>query len=123
MAVVESVRFEHHREPLGIGERRPRVSWKVTTDVAGWTQSAYEIEVGTWSSGRVESAESVLVGWEAPELRSRERRSVRVRVWGAGRRERVVAAGGGRGRAARAGRLDGGDDRARAGPRGRAPAQ
>jgi alpha-L-rhamnosidase len=82
MAVVNSVRFEHHRETLGIGERRPRLSWKVTTDVEGWMQSAYEIEAGTWSSGRVESDESVLVGWEAPELRSRERRSVRVRVWG-----------------------------------------
>ncbi len=50
---------------------------------------AHEIEVAAegatpWRSGRVESAESVLVAWEAPALRSRENCSVRVRVWGAG---------------------------------------
>ncbi|MBD0293376.1 MAG: glycoside hydrolase family 78 protein, partial [Jiangellaceae bacterium] len=35
-----------------------------------------------WSSGRVESGESLLVAWHAPALTSRERRTVRVRVWG-----------------------------------------
>ena len=34
------------------------------------------------SSGRVESANSVLVSWPASDLASRERRGVRVRVWG-----------------------------------------
>jgi alpha-L-rhamnosidase len=96
MAVsVVGVTFEHHREPFGIGEARPRISWRVAADgaaadAAGWLQAAYEIEVSAgdggrpWSSGRVESAESVLVPWEAPSLRSRDRRMVRVRVWGAG---------------------------------------
>jgi alpha-L-rhamnosidase len=99
MAVsVVGVAFEHHREPFGIGEVRPRVSWRVAADGAaadkpGWLQAAYEIEVSAagggrpWSSGRVESAESVLVEWEAPALRSRDRRIVRVRVWGAGDEE------------------------------------
>jgi alpha-L-rhamnosidase len=85
---VHALRFEHHREPFGIGERRPRLSWKVATTEPGWRQSAYELEMGDgagdpWTSGRVASDESVLVPWEAPELRSRERRTVRVRVWGA----------------------------------------
>ena len=59
-------------------------------DAAGWQQAAYEIEVSAgdgdrpWSSGRVGSAESVLVPWEAPAMLSRDRRNVRVRVWGAG---------------------------------------
>ena len=86
---VHAVRFEHHREPLGIGEARPRVSWKVATDAEDWTQTAYEIEVGdpdgdgpASSSGRLESAESVLVDWPAAPLPSRARRSVRARVWG-----------------------------------------
>ncbi len=89
-ASVSGVRFEHHREPFGIGEPRPRISWRVSADVAEWVQQAYEIEVAdeaggqVWSSGRVESSESVLVPWKAPDLRSRERRTVRVRVWGAG---------------------------------------
>jgi alpha-L-rhamnosidase len=88
-ARVRGVRFEHHREPLGIGERRPRISWKTATDAPGWRQSAYEVEVrepaaeAGWTSGRVESDESVLVPWDAPELRSRDRCAVRVRVWGA----------------------------------------
>jgi alpha-L-rhamnosidase len=83
---VRALRFEHLREPFGIGERRPRLSWKVATEAPGWRQAAYEVEVGgadPWTSGRVESDESVLVSWGAPALRSRERRSVRVRVWGA----------------------------------------
>jgi alpha-L-rhamnosidase len=96
MAVsVAGITFEHHREPFGIGEGRPRISWRVAADGAaadetGWLQAASEIEVSAegggqpWSSGRVESAASVLVPWEAPALGSRERRIVRVRVWGAG---------------------------------------
>lgn len=86
--VVTDVRFEHHREAVGIGERRPRISWKVATEERGWSQQAYEVEVvdpvsgWTISSGRVESAESVLVPWPGPELGSRGQRAVRVRVWG-----------------------------------------
>ncbi|RBY77207.1 alpha-L-rhamnosidase [Geodermatophilus sp. TF02-6] len=84
---VAPVTVEHHREPLGIGESRPRLSWVVHTDQPEWRQAAYELEIAPsdgepWSSGRVESAESVLVGWDAPPLASRERRTVRVRVWG-----------------------------------------
>ena len=58
---VCGVRFEHHREALGIGERAPRISWKVATDVPGWTQTAYEIEADGEPLGRVDSGESVLV--------------------------------------------------------------
>jgi alpha-L-rhamnosidase len=88
--VVLPVTAEHHRQPLGIGERRPRLSWVVHT--GDWRQAAYELEIGAedgdaWSSGRVDSAESVLVPWEAPELVSRDRRTVRVRVWGEGQTE------------------------------------
>src|SRR6185312_1958011 len=87
-----AVRFEHHREALGIGEARPRVSWKAATDAEAWVQTAYEIEVAdpdggeaaASTTGRVASAECVLVDWPAAPLRSRERRSVRVRVWGPG---------------------------------------
>ena len=86
---VLPVRFEHHREPFGIGEPQPRLSWRVRTDLPDWRQAAYEIEVvpekgSARASGRVASAESVLVAWDAPPLVSRERRTVRVRVWGQG---------------------------------------
>ncbi|WP_432488057.1 glycoside hydrolase family 78 protein [Kineococcus sp. SYSU DK018] len=86
---VRPVTVEHHREPLGIGQERPRLSWVVDTDEPGWVQHAHEIEVTDpdhpgepLRTGRVDSAEQVLVPWPAAPLRSRERRSVRVRVWG-----------------------------------------
>jgi alpha-L-rhamnosidase len=90
MVTPGSLRFEHHREALGIGERAPRLSWK-TIAGPGWRQAAYELEITrssgtqgstTWSSGRLESPDSVLVAWPAPPLSSREAASVRVRVWG-----------------------------------------
>ncbi|MEI4271221.1 glycoside hydrolase family 78 protein [Klenkia sp. LSe6-5] len=86
---VQPVTVEHHREPLGIGEPAPRLSWVTRTELPGWRQTGYEVEVEpeggpVWSSGRVDSAESVLVPWGAPPLTSRERRVVRVRVWGSG---------------------------------------
>nr|WP_184940235.1 glycoside hydrolase family 78 protein [Planomonospora venezuelensis] len=75
--------YEHHRVPLGIGESAPRLSWTVETDLPGWRQRAYEIELsdGT-ATGPVESGRSVLVGWPGTELASRERRGARVRVHG-----------------------------------------
>jgi alpha-L-rhamnosidase len=81
---VLPVTVEHHREPFGIGEATPRVSWVIRTELPDWRQAAYELEIGDRSSGRVDSAESVLVAWGAPPLTSRERRTVRVRVWGEG---------------------------------------
>jgi alpha-L-rhamnosidase len=89
---VLPVTIEHHREPVGIGEAAPRISWVSRTDLAGWRQAAYELEIepedgDVWSTGRVESAESVLVPWGAARLVSRERRTVRVRVWGEGSAE------------------------------------
>ncbi len=85
---VARVRFEHTRDTLGIGAARPRLSWVIETDRPGWLQVAYEVAVLAPeghvrdSTGRVSSGESVLVAWPFAPLRSRERVSVRVRVWG-----------------------------------------
>jgi alpha-L-rhamnosidase len=80
---VEPPGFEHHRHPFGIGESAPRLSWTITTDIPGWRQQEYEIELGDGTStGRVESGESVLVPWPGDQLRSRERHGARVRVHG-----------------------------------------
>ena len=88
-AEVRDVRVEHHREAVGIGEATPRLSWRVDTAVPGWQQSAFEVEVvqggvDAYLSGPVASSESTLVPWSAPPLTSRDRRLVRVRVWGEG---------------------------------------
>lgn len=82
-----ALRFEHHEEPFGIGDDRPRLSWQVTTATPGWVQTAYELELGPGegslaSYGRTESAEQILQPWPAPPLTSRQRVAVRVRVWG-----------------------------------------
>ena len=84
-AIPSPPTFEHHREAFGIGERRPRISWK-TTAHSRWRQVAYELEVargqGIETSGRTESTDSVLVPWPTEPLISRESATVRVRVWG-----------------------------------------
>ncbi|MCA9916352.1 MAG: glycoside hydrolase family 78 protein [Anaerolineales bacterium] len=83
------LRVEHLQETLGIGVERPRLSWQIETDTQNWRQAAYEIEClaadGTvrGQTGRVASDQSVLVDWPFAPLASRERVSLRVRVWGA----------------------------------------
>ena len=102
------VRFEHHREALGIGEASPRLSWQVAGE-PGWRQAAYELAIGD-EVFRVESASSVLVPWPDAPLRPREARTVRVRVTGADGcgvgLERPRDRGAGAGRASLGGRAD-----------------
>lgn len=85
-AVPSAPRFENSREALGIGTPAPRISWKTQAE-AGWEQHAYEIEVsrssGVFRSGRIDSADQVLVPWPTTALISRERATVRVRLWDA----------------------------------------
>ncbi|PPF46919.1 alpha-L-rhamnosidase [Pseudoclavibacter sp. AY1F1] len=89
--IVHPVSVEHHREPFGIGEATPRLSWVTDAAEPGWTQGGYEIEVSDpaaqpggarFSTGRQASTDQVLVDWPTIRLESRDRRSVRVRVWG-----------------------------------------
>jgi len=85
---IADIRFEHHREALGVGEARPRLSWTVATTASGWSQTGYEIEA--YRPGgrlrdrteRIASSESVLLPWPFAPLSSRECLTVRVRVWG-----------------------------------------
>jgi alpha-L-rhamnosidase len=78
--------LEHHREPLGIGQATPRLSWIVQTELQNWLQAAYEIEISssdqTQASGRINVTDSVLQPWPFVPLQSREHVRLRVRVWG-----------------------------------------
>src|SRR6184192_100742 len=73
---IADVCFEHHRDPLEVGEARPRLSWIVATTTAGWRQAGYEIEAYgvdellREQTGRVESDQSVLVSWPFAPLSS-----------------------------------------------------
>jgi alpha-L-rhamnosidase len=76
------LRCEHRVTPLGIGERRPRLAWKLRAPGRGEAQSAYRIEVaGMWDSGRVEDADARVVEYGGPPLASGTRYRWRVTVW------------------------------------------
>ena len=85
---IADLRIEYNREALGIGVPRPRLSWIVDTTIQDWQQSGYEIEAYDAAghlrgqTGRVASNQSVYVAWPFAALHSRERLSVRLRVWG-----------------------------------------
>ena len=84
---VSAPRFEHHREALGIGEARPRLSWVVESAPELWRQTAYRVELdrdGDRSVHETESGEQVLVDWPDAALTSRERVAARVSVRGEG---------------------------------------
>jgi alpha-L-rhamnosidase len=83
---VDAPRIEHHREALGIGERMPRLSWRVSSAPPGWRQTAYSVEVergGDVTTYVVDSPDQVLVDWPAEPLHSREIVTVRIAVRGA----------------------------------------
>ncbi|WP_282846287.1 alpha-L-rhamnosidase [Microbacterium oxydans] len=89
MTTVSAPRIEHHREPLGIGESRPRLSWTMTDVPDDWRQQSYAVTVVRGGGeDRVEervevtSDEQVLVPWPFDALDSRERVGVRVSVRG-----------------------------------------
>ena len=65
-AMAGPVTFEHHREALGIGEARPRLSWTTATSPVNsadpeWVQGAYEVRLTgadgfSVTSGRIDGA-------------------------------------------------------------------
>ncbi|CAG5082569.1 Rhamnosidase A [Thermobacillus xylanilyticus] len=88
--IVTDLTCEYRTNPLGIGVRRPRFSWKLEGGRRGILQQAYRLAVAAedgdfdrpiWDSGRVESGESVLVEYGGPELASRTKYVWRVKVW------------------------------------------
>jgi alpha-L-rhamnosidase len=94
---VEDLRCEYRRDPLGIDNPAPRLSWRLSTsDPArrGLAQSAYQVLAATrpdlltdgradlWDSGKVASDQSVLVPYAGRPLRSGERAYWTVRAWG-----------------------------------------
>ncbi|GAB3333161.1 family 78 glycoside hydrolase catalytic domain [Micromonospora halotolerans] len=84
---------EQRPEPLGVGERLPRLSWKLASDRRGATQSAYRLTAAEraadladpdrliWDTGRRECADTILIPWDGPALRSATRYHWRVQVW------------------------------------------
>ncbi|MEU3498893.1 family 78 glycoside hydrolase catalytic domain [Kitasatospora cineracea] len=80
------VTFEHLPDGLGTGVATPRLSW--TLPAGTRAQDAYEVEVERdgrrTTTGPLSGAGHRLVPWPAAPLASRERATVRVRVWADG---------------------------------------
>ncbi|MGB6220303.1 family 78 glycoside hydrolase catalytic domain [Haloferula sp.] len=76
--------------PLGFHDPKPSFSWKLKDPRQGARQTAYQLVVTDtgsehpetlWDSGKVESARSVYVPYDGPDLSSRQRVAWRVRYW------------------------------------------
>ncbi|HVU38442.1 MAG TPA: glycoside hydrolase family 78 protein [Opitutales bacterium] len=89
---LANLTVEHQKNPLGLGESQPRLSWQLDSNRRGETQTAYEIRAAStaaalagtpdlWSSGKVASDQSVLVPWGGKDLGSRSQVFWQVRVW------------------------------------------
>ncbi|HEY8590321.1 MAG TPA: family 78 glycoside hydrolase catalytic domain [Naasia sp.] len=81
MTTITDLRAELRPDALGIGTATPRLSWKLAEAAPGDAQIAYEFELEGRPLGRVDSTDQVFVAWPASPLRSRERRTMRVRAW------------------------------------------
>ncbi len=90
---IESLRIEYLRNPLGIDERAPRLSWRLASERRGARQTAYRIRVATspqrlaagdadlWDTGRVASDESAHIVYGGKPLAARMACWWQVEVW------------------------------------------
>ena len=80
---LSAPRVEPHRDPLGIGEARPRTSVRAQRPPAGWSPHEWQLQVERdgavhetpWGLG-----DGTLLPWPGAPLGSRERASVRARL-------------------------------------------
>ena len=89
------LRCEYMENPLGIDTTSPHLSWQSDNTEHNWKQGTYEILVASdderlragkadiWDSGKVNSGESVGIGYHGPVLESRKRYYWKVRIWDA----------------------------------------
>ena len=90
------LRVDNLTTPLGIDDPNPGFSWQLSDAAAGAKQTAYQVDVfatpanvptdfkiAFWSSGRVESAQSINVRYAGTALQAFTRYYWRVTVWGA----------------------------------------
>jgi alpha-L-rhamnosidase len=89
MLKVTNLTCESLTDPLGIDSLRPRFCWQIQSGRRNVLQTAYQIHVGAtaafeqlyWDTGRVESDQSLYVGYDGETLISRGRYFYRIKVW------------------------------------------
>jgi alpha-L-rhamnosidase len=86
---IQELVCEYQTNPLGIDIQKPRLSWKIVSPEENVMQSAYEIKVTDqtakgkllWTSGKVNSGQSVNVTYGGPALKTMQRVYWQVRIW------------------------------------------
>lgn len=90
---VTDLKCENREEPVAVDHLKPRFSWINESEQSDEVQTAYEIEIATtlsllengkadvWKSGKVMSAESVMVPYAGEPLSARRQYVWRVRTW------------------------------------------
>ncbi|HEX7056717.1 MAG TPA: family 78 glycoside hydrolase catalytic domain [Bacilli bacterium] len=86
---MERLRIENKSNPLGVDVPRPAFSWQLRAAANNVLQEAYRLQIARderfasliWDTGKMVSDQSVHVVYNGPELASRTRYFVRVRVW------------------------------------------
>ncbi|MBD3415285.1 MAG: Bacterial alpha-L-rhamnosidase [Candidatus Aminicenantes bacterium] len=91
---IDRVSCEYRINPFGIDTPRPRLSWVLSSDIRGQSQTAYQIlaasskdklnesDADLWNSGKVQSRQSANLEYAGKALQSRLRCFWKVRVWG-----------------------------------------
>jgi hypothetical protein len=85
-AAIYDMRVEDYVNPVGIDDTDLVFSWKTNSQMLGWAQSAYQINVEcggktVWDSGKVDSDKSVGIIYKGEELKSSTEYEWTVTVW------------------------------------------
>lgn len=83
---VFDLRCDNKVEPVGVDTKVPRFSWKLFNEKRNTMQMAYELKVLEgkkiiWTTGKVNSDQSVMVDYGGPSLGSAKQYTWLVRVW------------------------------------------
>ncbi|WP_438444118.1 glycoside hydrolase family 78 protein [Gorillibacterium sp. sgz5001074] len=90
--LITEPRCEYFNNPLNLAAKKPRLSWKLTSDRRNVLQAAYRIQVSredrsflpehlVWDSGKVDSDRSIHVEYAGKPLESDTRYYYRIQAW------------------------------------------
>jgi len=87
---VQNLTTENLINPIGLDITQPRFSWQLVSTKRNVMQTAYELKVGsnpaikgkdTWTTGKINSDQSLLVPYNGSPIQSGKRYYWQVRVW------------------------------------------